>query len=117
MFLKSSKVLILANIILILASCSDSKKSSDTPTGTNNSTATSFAEIAPIIKNSCGLTGCHGVSGAKSLIFENNEANIKSSKASIKDRLSRSKTDKLYMPQSPGVLSDADKAKILNYLN
>jgi len=113
-FILKKKLFFILSIPLIHA-CEDSKKNTDTSPGVQPNTQ-SFAEIAPIIKNSCGLAGCHGTSGAKLIILENNETNVKASKANIKDRLSRAKSDPQYMPLSPGILNETDKAKLLNYL-
>lgn len=118
MFFNFKKEILAVGISLFFVGCSDSKKDSDTPAETGSgSTTVSFSDISSIVKTSCGVSGCHGITGATSTVYENNEANFKAAKASIKDRISRAKTAAGFMPQSPGTLSDADKTKLLNYVN
>jgi hypothetical protein len=90
-------------------------KDDDKETTTTPTTSTAFADVAPIIKASCGVSGCHGKAGAISTVYEENEANVKAAKAKITERMNSTNTA-LVMPQSPGTISAADKTKLLDYI-
>jgi hypothetical protein len=79
-------------------------------------TALSFEDdINPIIKAECSASGCHGVAGAASVVYENNESNFKAGSTAIKDRIARAQGVAGVMPPSRA-LSAADRGMILEFL-
>jgi len=89
-------------------------------TGTGSGTGTgqvavTFSQMNAVIKGNCAFSGCHGVSGAASVVFENDEAKVKEKASVIRDRIDR--TDNLMMPKTGGPLRFQDKETIKSYLS
>jgi hypothetical protein len=87
-----------------------------TPSSGGSGTSLSFDDdINTIIKTECATSGCHGVTGAASVVYENNETNFKAGAAAIKDRIARAQGVAGVMPPSRA-LSNADRGAILQFL-
>lgn len=85
-------------------------KSDDTAASTP---AIAFADANTIIKASCSASGCHGKTGAKSTIFEDNQTNFDAAKTNCKTRVAAT-TNPMPPTDSPA-LTTAAKATLLSY--
>ncbi len=88
----------------------------DADKGDSTTATIKFSDVAPIIKESCTGSGCHGTTGAASKIYEDNEANFKESAALTKSRMALAATDASFMPRTPKTISAANKQKLLDFL-
>lgn len=108
---------IASGLTILMLNCCGSSSKSTTTTPAPTTTLSFSTDIAPIIKTSCSASGCHGVTGAGSKIYENNEATFKAQKADAIRRMGLKSSEADFMPRSPSTISSADKDKIINYLN
>lgn len=111
------KALLPVIIILFLSAGCGSKKSDDPAPA-----ATTWAQVSKIVDTSCATSGCH-LSGAYTTTcgdFTASEAKYKAAQACTTAantpaaRL-QSTDSSLKMPKSPGTISDADKAILINF--
>lgn len=96
-----------------LTSCGKDDKNDKEATSTGT-TYTFATDIAPLVKGSCALSGCHGKTAtgpSPAKVYEDNETNFKADKAKIIERLGDNT-----MPQAPGTIAAADEKKLTDFL-
>ena len=79
-------------------------------------TAIAFTAVNSILKASCDGSGCHGT-GSTNGAYVDNDANFKSFKDDIIERIGRAAGASGVMPPTKSALSDANNATLIRYLN
>lgn len=98
----------LGGALSLLVSCGSDKKDEDTSTGSG--TINFDNDVKPILAEKCATAGCHGGSASPGkTTFESADLfKASGSKAAIENGS---------MPKSPTTWTDAQKQKVLDYLN